>query len=156
MSEQWKIIYEFPNYSINIDGKVRNNKSGCIRKHTMTTKGYMVMSFKKENNTTKQIFIHKLLATAFIPNPDNKPFVDHINRIKTDNRIENLRWVTTSENSYNINVYNRNKLHEKNIFIDKHHRGKQYCVAKKINGKNCKTYFETLEEAKIYRDEINL
>ena len=46
-------------------------------------------------------FIHRAVAELFIPNPENKPFIDHINTVKTDNRAENLRWVTAKENMNN-------------------------------------------------------
>lgn len=59
--------------------------------------GYVEVRLSKEGNT-KTNFVHILLANAFIPNPKIKAEVNHINGIKTDNRIENLEWVTRSEN----------------------------------------------------------
>ena len=65
-----------------------------------TYKGYLRLRLCK-NGKGKQFQIHRLVAEAFIPNPENKPYIDHINTDRTDNRVENLRWVTNKENCNN-------------------------------------------------------
>lgn len=62
--------------------------------------GYLLVSLSK-NNKMKHYQVHRLVAQAFIPNLKNKPQVDHISRIRDDNRVENLRWVSVSENGNN-------------------------------------------------------
>lgn len=59
---------------------------------------YYVMSVDGAKKTVKA---HRLVAEAYIPNPDNKPTVDHINTVRTDNRVENLRWATNKEQTHN-------------------------------------------------------
>lgn len=60
-------------------------------------KGYLKIKLLKKGEA-KSFFIHRIIAVAFIPNPENKPQVNHINGIKADNRIENLEWCTASDN----------------------------------------------------------
>ena len=75
------------------DGRIWSKYSkDWITSHS-TWKGYRRLKV----NGRKQ-YVHRVIAEAFIPNPLNLPEVDHINEIKTDNRVENLRWVTTSQN----------------------------------------------------------
>ncbi len=78
----------------------RQNRSSRLLSKTIHF-GYLCVSIK--GKTTR---VHRLVASAFIPNPKNKPQVNHINEVKTDNRMENLEWSTPKENS---NHGNRNK-----------------------------------------------
>lgn len=105
MKEIWKTIEDYPNYMISNMGNVkaikwhRGNKEKEIKLYT-TYKGYLRVRLSK-NGKAKQFQIHRLVAQAFIPNPENKPYIDHINTDRTDNRVENLRWVTNKENCNN-------------------------------------------------------
>ena len=67
--------------------------------------GYLQVSLSGFRNPQS---VHRLVAEAFLPNPENKPAVDHINGNRLDNRVENLRWVTNKENSNNPNTKYKN------------------------------------------------
>lgn len=71
-----------------------------VLKNKTSIGGYYYVNLYKDR-TLKTAYVHKLVATAFIPNPKNKPQADHINTIRTDNRVENLQWVTIKENCNN-------------------------------------------------------
>lgn len=83
-----------------ITGRGARHYTEHLLSPTVNEAGYYVVNLSVEGNTDLKR-IHILVAEAFIPNPDNKPEVDHINTIRTDNRVENLRWATSKENSNN-------------------------------------------------------
>ena len=136
------VIDDYPNYSIGKDGSIMNNETGHVMTPYISKVGYYQVCLGN-----KRHYVHRLLAKAFIPNPDNKPFIDHINRISLDNRLENLRWATICENNQNQSLYINNKLKEQ--YICKHVRG--YHFQRTINYKKIHKMFKTLQEAIDYR-----
>ena len=97
-------------YDINNGGYKTLNKI-TILKGYKNQKGYLRVEIPNGINATYQI--HRLVAQAFIPNPDNKPQINHINGIKTDNRVENLEWCTNSENQKHAWKLGLNKASKK-------------------------------------------
>ena len=115
MEEIWKDIsgyeglYQVSNYG-NIKSLPKKKgysiaKNPIIIKPFINCNGYLLATLCKNNNQ-KHFQVHRLVAEAFIQNIENKPQVDHINRVRSDNRVENLRWVTVSENGNNT-CFNR-------------------------------------------------
>lgn len=113
--EEWKDIKGYEGlYQVSTMGRVRSlprknargqQLKGRYLKPLTTSDGYLcVRPFKGGKGRT--ILVHRLVAQAFIPNPDNKPVINHKNEVKTDNRIENIEWATVE---YNVNYGTRNK-----------------------------------------------
>lgn len=104
-------IKGFENYQITDDGRVWSKKNKMyLSTNRKDSNGYpQVVLYSKGNPKGTPINIHQLVAQAFIPNLDNKPCIDHINGDKTDNRVENLHWVTYKENMANPITYSKVK-----------------------------------------------
>jgi len=92
-----KPIPNYPNYSVTEDGKVVNNKTNRELKAILGNTGYYQISLSNKGES-RNLTIHRLVANAFLSNDENKREVNHINGIKTDNRVINLEWNTSSEN----------------------------------------------------------
>ncbi|HFJ9472606.1 TPA: NUMOD4 domain-containing protein [Bacillus paranthracis] len=104
MSEIWKDIEGYEGlYQVSNLGSIksmpnRKYKSERIKSLVVSTKGYVRVCLSK-NGKAKTLLVHRVVAKAFINNPDNKAQVNHINGIKTDNRKDNLEWVSLQDNN---------------------------------------------------------
>lgn len=90
----------YDNYEINEEGQVRNTTTQRILKQHINIGYYRIGLYK--NGVQDFYKIHRLVANAFIKNPNNHPFVDHADQNKKNNAISNLRWCTRTENNHNV------------------------------------------------------
>lgn len=147
-------LQDYPGYFIHRDGKVWSNKlcrgvKGRFLKPYKNKQGYMYVMICN-NGKSFNLKIHRLIAIHYIPNPNNYPQVDHINRIRHDNRIENLRWASQSMNMDNKSVRIDNKCGIKNICYEPDR--KSWRFVKTYRGKRHQKYLKSLEEAIKYKE----
>lgn len=115
--EIYKIIEGFENYEVSSLGNIRNILTGKVYKFD-TINPYCTV-YLENGNDKKLETVHTLVAKAFIPNPDNKRCVDHIDNDKTNNNVNNLRWGTSAENSCNRPIPKNNTSGFKGVYYDK-------------------------------------
>ena len=133
--EEYKTIEGYEHYEVSNLGNVRNKTTGKILKQSLKNRYCEVLLSK--NLKKKMFFVHHLVATAFIPNPESTSCVVHINRIKRDNKFENLKWFSKTCTG---------------VYYDKSRDKWKVRIA--INGKKKHIgYYQTFDEAVKVRKE---
>ena len=101
---EYKKLDNYSNYRIYPDGRVYSEVCNRFLKGCIDGHGYPQYGLINDDTKPKKVNIHRLIAVLFIPNPDNKEMVDHIDRDRQNNSIENLRWVSRGQNRINSGV----------------------------------------------------
>ena len=141
------IMYNYENiYEIFINGDIKRffkNGNTLIMKPGNDKDGYKIIGLRKGGEKKEFFKIHRIIATAFIPNPDNKEDIDHLDGNKANNSIDNLRWVTCQENNLNKKNYGKYK---KGVTF--HKRAQKFCAQITVNKKQIHIgSYETEDEA---------
>lgn len=138
----WKKVNLFENYEVSTNGDVKSlnyARSGEARlmKPQKSVNGYLIVRLSKNGKSYPKT-VHRLVAEAFIPNPDNLRDVDHINGDRTDNRVENLRWCSHKDNQgYDLCRQRMSESHTGKTLSDSHRNN----ISKANKGKP-KPHFE--------------
>lgn len=108
MKEEWKQVPGYPDYDVSNTGKIYSKRKQKIMSPKTDRYGYKCLALIDRDKIKKYFTAHRLVANTFIPNPKNKPQVNHINFDRADNRVENLEWSTAKENIHHTHNHNRN------------------------------------------------
>ena len=160
MEEIYKDIEGFPHYEVSNLGNVRHKKRKQVLKPRQeNTKGEYIrynVYVADETGKQKNQKVHRLVAKAFIPNPDNLPEIDHIDRNPANNRVDNLRWTSRAENMINVSLRSDNKSGHRGIWFES--RKQKWKITYEFEKKKYHGgYYSTLEEAVAnYKDPSNL
>lgn len=122
----WRDIIGYEGkYQVSDEGQVRNVETGLVLRPGKKPGGYLFVGLAdhriSKGRRKKYHHVHRLVAQAFIPNPDDKSDVDHIDGVKTNNHVSNLRWCTRKENVHNEVTYGKNQAHIKRLNSDPEH-----------------------------------
>ncbi|PTL37408.1 NUMOD4 domain-containing protein [Alkalicoccus saliphilus] len=115
---EWREVEGYPNYMVNTYGEVLNKNNGKIIKQHNNTGGYKFVCLRSYGKP-KQLLVHRLVATAFIPNPDNRGVVNHIDSDRGNPQKSNLEWVTHKGNSEHMVDNFRSPNQTMTILLDK-------------------------------------
>lgn len=156
-TEVWKPVHEYEGfYEVSNMGRVRSLRNNITLRPVLDSYGYSIVSLTvKGNHKCKKI--HRLVAKAFIPNPEEKPCINHIDYNRSNNVVENLEWVTPKENTAHSLCHfpkeratpKTNPTHEKYIILNRNSGAFRVKYKKKYYGS-----YKTLEEAVSVRNQI--
>lgn len=150
--EIFKTIDGYDNYKISNYGNVINDNTNKLLKHTIDRNGYAYIRLYNQNHA--RFYIHRLVALYFCENENNYNIVDHIDRDRTNNCYDNLRWVTKSQNSRNIDK--KKNTSSKYLGVHLNTKRQKWCAQFKLNGKvKYLGSFATEEEAyEAFKNEV--
>lgn len=120
----WATVPEYSRYMVSDSGDVYSIAKNRVLKHAISKFGYARVPLRNDAGEKHTIMVHRLVASAFLSNPDNLPQVNHINENRLDNRLENLEWCSPS---YNINYGSRNEKVRQKL-----RKFKEQSVARKV------------------------
>jgi len=144
--EKWKKVEHLDKYLISNKGRLKNEKTGRILKTKVNKRGYLCNTISV-NGKIMVVKIHRLIAISFIPNPENKITVNHIDGNKTNNNINNLEWATYSENNLHAYLIGIKTPHWLNKFGENHPKSRSVARITK-DYKESKSYKSITEAAK--------
>ena len=131
-------INDFDNYYISKNGYIYNKLTDKFLKPTLNTHGYFIIGLYKDKVINHKS-VHRLLGETFIENdnPETKTTIDHINRIRTDNRLENLQWSDRTCQQFNRDLFKNNTSGKKGIYINGNNRIEAYWCVNGVKKSKC-------------------
>jgi hypothetical protein len=143
----YKIINGYENYMIGRNSIIYNIKTGQKIKPLLGNHGYYCFN-PSNNGKQKCLLIHRILAELYIPNDNpSRTYIDHIDRNKTNNNLDNLRWVTNQENMMNMNYKHISRCKKSGSYVVQYRDATSYKHRKQ---------FKQLEDAENYLEKLRL